>query len=155
MQTSGPFWRVSDNNNRNMSSAGNVRFMRCVIWILVAVTVVSKADKCQLRPVVHMLQIPECGRKAIPSFACQGTCSSYVQVSGSKFWQIERSCMCCQEMGEREAIVNIFCQHSTNLRLRKVITRAPADCMCRPCTAVDEESIHPQEVAERQTKEFA
>lgn len=33
----------------------------------------------------------------------------YVQVSGSKIWQMERSCMCCQESGEREAGVSLFC----------------------------------------------
>jgi len=32
-----------------------------------------------------------------------------VKVSGSKIWQTERSCMCCQEMGEREATVALFC----------------------------------------------
>ena len=31
------------------------------------------------------------------------------QVSGSKIWQMERSCMCCQESGEREASVSLFC----------------------------------------------
>ena len=32
-----------------------------------------------------------------------------IQVSGSKLWQTERSCMCCQESGEREATVQLFC----------------------------------------------
>ena len=31
------------------------------------------------------------------------------KVSGSKIWQTERSCMCCQESGEREASVALFC----------------------------------------------
>ena len=31
------------------------------------------------------------------------------KVSGSKIWQTERSCMCCQEMGEKEATVALFC----------------------------------------------
>lgn len=31
------------------------------------------------------------------------------QVSGSKIWQMERSCNCCQESGEREASVSLFC----------------------------------------------
>lgn len=31
------------------------------------------------------------------------------KVSGSKIWQMERSCMCCQESGEREASVSLFC----------------------------------------------
>ncbi len=32
-----------------------------------------------------------------------------LKVSGSKIWQTERSCMCCQESGEREASVSLFC----------------------------------------------
>lgn len=32
-----------------------------------------------------------------------------LQVSGSKLWQTERSCMCCQESGEREATVSLLC----------------------------------------------
>ena len=32
-----------------------------------------------------------------------------LKVSGSKIWQTERSCMCCQESGEREANVALFC----------------------------------------------
>jgi hypothetical protein len=39
--------------------------------------------------------------------ACSGC--GYLQVSGSKIWQMERSCMCCQESGEREANVSLFC----------------------------------------------
>ena len=31
------------------------------------------------------------------------------KVSGSKLWLQERSCMCCQESGEREAVVQLFC----------------------------------------------
>lgn len=100
-------------------------------------------DECHLRPVIHVLRHPGCVPKPIPSFACQGTCSSYVQVSASRFWQVERSCMCCQEMGEREATVGIFCPKATP-RFRKIITRAPVDCMCRPCTAVDESSVLPE-----------
>ena len=38
-----------------------------------------------------------------------GKCHVCVQVSGSKIWQTERSCMCCQEMGEKEATVALFC----------------------------------------------
>lgn len=96
------------------------------------------------------------------------------KVSGSKFWQVERSCMCCQEMGEREATIGIFCPKQTP-RFRKVsstlfirpfnwvlntllllllsllfslqiVTRAPVECMCRPCTGIDEDSLQPQEI---------
>ncbi|XP_053691200.1 retrovirus-related Pol polyprotein from transposon 412 [Sabethes cyaneus] len=67
------------------------------------------ADDCQVTPVIHVLQYPGCVPKPIPSFACVGRCASYIQVSGSKIWQMERSCMCCQESGEREASVSLFC----------------------------------------------
>ena len=82
--------------------------------------------------------------------------SWYYQVSGSKIWQTERSCMCCQEMGEKEATVALFCPKAaydepkvrkvhTNLspsskyilKYFQLVTRAPAGCMCRPCTAVE------------------
>ncbi|GBN18123.1 Bursicon [Araneus ventricosus] len=105
----------------------------------------ARGEECHLRPVIHVLQQPGCIPKPIPSFACQGSCSSYVQVSGSKFWQVERSCMCCQEMGEREASIGIFCPKASP-RFRKIVTRAPVECMCRPCTAVDESAIQPQEM---------
>lgn len=49
-------------------------------------------------------------------------------------------------MGEREASIGIFCPKATP-RFRKIVTRAPVECMCRPCTAVDESAIKPQEVA--------
>ncbi|XP_017493781.1 PREDICTED: bursicon, partial [Rhagoletis zephyria] len=64
-------------------------------------------DDCQVTPVIHVLQYPGCVPKPIPSFACVGRCASYIQVSGSKIWQMERSCMCCQESGEREAAVSL------------------------------------------------
>ncbi|XP_035227656.1 bursicon-like [Stegodyphus dumicola] len=122
-------------------------FLIITTWsIMFSTPVQGGGDDCFLRPVIHVLQQPGCVPKPIPSFACQGSCASYVQVSGSKFWQVERSCMCCQEMGEREASIGIFCPKSTP-RFRKIVTRAPVECMCRPCTAVDESAIKPQEVA--------
>ncbi|XP_058817331.1 bursicon-like [Topomyia yanbarensis] len=72
------------------------------------------ADDCQVTPVIHVLQYPGCVPKPIPSFACVGRCASYIQVSGSKIWQMERSCMCCQESGEREASVSLFCPKAKN-----------------------------------------
>nr|UES72898.1 bursicon alpha 1 [Carausius morosus] len=109
----------------------------------------SIADECQVTPVIHVLQFPGCVPKPIPSFACNGRCSSYVQVSGSKIWQMERSCMCCQESGEREASVSLFCPRARNgeRKFRKVTTKAPLDCMCRPCTSVEESAVIPQEIA--------
>ena len=38
------------------------------------------ADECHLTPVIHVLQHPGCVPKPIPSFACTGICTSYVQV---------------------------------------------------------------------------
>uniref|UniRef100_A0A8D8YLU3 Bursicon n=1 Tax=Cacopsylla melanoneura TaxID=428564 RepID=A0A8D8YLU3_9HEMI len=69
----------------------------------------ASSDDCQVTPVIHVLQYPGCVPKPIPSFACTGRCSSYLQVSGSKIWTMERSCLCCQESGEREASVSLFC----------------------------------------------
>merc|ERR1711970_557516 len=108
-----------------------------------------RADECHLTPVIHVLQYPGCIPKPIPSFACTGRCTSYVQVSGSKIWQTERSCMCCQESGEREANVALFCPKAAydEPKVRKLVTRAPADCMCRPCTAVEEGSIMASELS--------
>lgn len=42
--------------------------------------VISRAEDCQVTPVIHVLQYPGCVPKPIPSFACTGRCSSYVQV---------------------------------------------------------------------------
>ncbi|XP_013106922.2 bursicon [Stomoxys calcitrans] len=106
-------------------------------------------DDCQVTPVIHVLQYPGCVPKPIPSFACVGRCASYIQVSGSKIWQMERSCMCCQESGEREAAVSLFCpkvKHGER-KFKKVLTKAPLECMCRPCTAIEESGIVPQEIA--------
>nr|CAD7592892.1 unnamed protein product [Timema genevievae] len=129
----------------------------CVLWLplLLATSSVNSGvsdapmEECQVTPVIHVLQYPGCVPKPIPSFACTGRCSSYVQVSGSKIWQMERSCMCCQESGEREASVSLFCPKAKagERKFRKVTTKAPIDCMCRPCTTVEESAIIPQEIA--------
>lgn len=57
--------------------------------------------------------------------------------------------MCCQEMGVREASVNLYCPKAKygEPRFRKVVTRAPVDCMCRPCTAVDDHLDKLEDVA--------
>lgn len=115
------------------------------LLLVVIASGIGPEESCQLRPVIHVLKQPGCQPKPIPSFACQGSCSSYVQVSGSRYWQVERSCMCCQEMGEREATKAVFCPKGPGPKFRKLITRAPVECMCRPCTAPDESSVLPQE----------
>merc|ERR1719341_1459907 len=42
------------------------------------------------------------------------------------------SCMCCQESGEREANVALYCPKAAydEPKVRKLVTRAPAECMC-------------------------
>lgn len=42
--------------------------------------VISSNEDCQVTPVIHVLQYPGCVPKPIPSFACTGRCSSYLQV---------------------------------------------------------------------------
>jgi len=124
-------------------------------WVYAAAAVMlvtfgtALGDECNLTPVFHVLQYPGCMPKPIPSFACMGKCTSYVQVSGSKLWETERSCMCCQESGEREATVSLFCPNAPadQPKVRKLVTRAPADCMCRPCNAVEDTSVLPSELA--------
>lgn len=48
--------------------------------VLAALVLQTLADDCQLIPVIHILQYPGCIPKPIPSFACMGKCTSYVQV---------------------------------------------------------------------------
>ncbi|CAG7820671.1 unnamed protein product [Allacma fusca] len=121
-------------------------FLGGVILISVWITGIS-AEDCKLTPVYHNLQSPGCNSITIPSFACVGKCTSYVQVSGSKMWEMERSCMCCQESGERVATVTLNCPGApAGSKVRKVMTKAPMECMCRPCSAVEEGSVLPQEI---------
>lgn len=42
------------------------------------------SDECQVTPVIHVLQYPGCVPKPIPSFACIGRCSSYLQVNDNE-----------------------------------------------------------------------
>ena len=53
-------------------------------------------DECNLTPVFHVLQYPGCIPKPIPSFACMGKCTSYVQVCKRKQnhsnWQVKGNC---------------------------------------------------------------
>ncbi|KAK9739784.1 Bromodomain [Popillia japonica] len=74
----------------------------------------STTDDCRLTPAIRRIKYEGCSSKPIPTFGCTGRCSSYLQVSGSKIWQLIRSCMCCQESGEREASVIIYCVTPTS-----------------------------------------
>ena len=52
-----------------------------VLLLLVLLTAgLAVCDECHLTPVIHVLQYPGCIPKPIPSFACTGRCTSYVQV---------------------------------------------------------------------------
>lgn len=82
-----------------------------------------RRQPCQLVPVTHVLHQVGCVAKAIDSFACVGLCSSYVQVSPSRFWERERSCSCCQQTGLKEATFSLDCP-SLNPPYRKVIITA-------------------------------
>ena len=95
--------------------------IRFLLAFLIAVCVSQiQADECHLTPVIHKLHYPGCQEKRIPSYACVGRCTSYVKVSGSKIWQAERSCMCCQESGERVAVVALDCSNSPGPKTREV-----------------------------------
>ncbi|KAI8421836.1 hypothetical protein MSG28_009781 [Choristoneura fumiferana] len=87
------------------------------------------------------------GVTAVSTFGRLGSMVAPVLVSGSKIWQMERSCNCCQESGEREATVDLYCPEAKREenRYRKIVTKAPLECMCRPCGTIDPSSIIPQE----------
>ncbi|XP_018799687.1 PREDICTED: bursicon [Bactrocera latifrons] len=161
-------FRHGNNSSSRTKSASNHRFaalllLYCIYFIFLRMSAAEAeegvitgdndishiGDDCQVTPVIHVLQYPGCVPKPIPSFACVGRCASYIQVSGSKIWQMERSCMCCQESGEREAAVSLFCPKAKHgeRKFKKVLTKAPLECMCRPCTSVEESGIVPQEIA--------
>jgi len=116
------------------------------IWLTGQLVILGvSGDDCRITPVVHTLQYPGCNPLNVPSFSCVGKCTSYVQVSskvhgnsvwmsdpihlclgkvsGAKIWQMERSCMCCQESGVREASVTLHCPKSPpgSPKLRKVM----------------------------------
>ena len=43
-------------------------------------------------------------------------------------------------------ISSVFLLMMTMYAIFQLVTRAPAECMCRPCTAVDEASVMPSEI---------
>ena len=58
-----------------------------------------RADECSLTPVIHVLQYPGCMPKPIPSFACTGKCTSYVQVN-NKILLIPRGKAVCNNQSD-------------------------------------------------------
>ncbi|CAB0035051.1 unnamed protein product [Trichogramma brassicae] len=107
-----------------------------------------ETDKCVMIPVIHILQHIGCLPKPVPSFACIGKCSSYVQVRELRFWRLERSCMCCQESEIRALVVSLYCPKakSGERRFQKIETKAPVDCLCRPCLHHEQITVIPQEL---------
>jgi hypothetical protein len=70
-----------------MTSASAVCILNVVFLLTTTMATLSVAEssgsdreECKLRPIIHHLKYPGCVPKSIPSFACQGQCSSYVQV---------------------------------------------------------------------------
>ena len=67
-----------------MSTSSYTAILLHLILLLDMGAVPSWADECQLTPVIHVLQYPGCVPKPIPSFACMGKCTSYVQVINTR-----------------------------------------------------------------------
>lgn len=60
----------------------------CLLLLLISQSTVEAlvgVDECQVTPVIHLLRYPGCLPKPIPSFACTGRCSSYLQVNNNIF----------------------------------------------------------------------
>ncbi|XP_065224209.1 bursicon-like [Planococcus citri] len=108
----------------------------------------SSSDDCRLIKVERIIRSPGCNAERSISFACKGKCSSYLKVSGSKFWEMERSCMCCQESGVGEGSVRLLCPKAKKGEKKSITinTKEPLECMCRPCTSIEESSVIPQEM---------
>ena len=100
---------------------------------------------CRKRRIVHTIKSPHCTPRRLLSYACQGRCSSYTQISETL--EFKRHCKCCQEMGEKTAVVLVRCQdQKTGLFKRyTVLIKVPKDCMCRPCS--ESVRVRPLELA--------
>ncbi|XP_015122712.2 bursicon [Diachasma alloeum] len=95
-------------------------------------------DECKMTKMLHVLKANGCLPRRIPSFICHGRCSSYIQVSGSRMWQMERSCMCCQESGEREATVSLFCPKEKRKFRKWIRNRDNKGDLSRQCKRFDQ-----------------
>lgn len=78
-------WRVLEGREGGRELYTNKRIHNSVASVIPDVSF-CKAVECSVMTTFHLLQ-----------------------VSGSKLWQTERSCMCCQESGEREAAITLSC----------------------------------------------
>jgi hypothetical protein len=66
-------YKICNNHLRPVSAV--------LLLSVVYIVLVDAKDECQVTPVIHVLQYPGCVPKPIPSFACTGRCSSYLQVT--------------------------------------------------------------------------
>lgn len=76
---------VSANEAQVVQDLSNVDFENSAP-ILTSDKSTASSDKyqrsfCKLIPIIHLLHMPGCQSKAVASFACAGSCMSYVQVS--------------------------------------------------------------------------
>ena len=76
LQAKGP-----NNNGTFLNFRGGIVGQIIVFFVCSFIVSISNADECHLTPVFHVLKYPGCIPKPIPSFACTGKCTSYVQVS--------------------------------------------------------------------------
>ncbi|CAG0922296.1 unnamed protein product [Notodromas monacha] len=139
-----PWWSKKPVFNQNRSGQ-RLNMRRAGIrnaWMafcLIAAAVVANGDltkECERVRIIHVVDLPGCLKKPVPSVICQGHCSSFVQVSGKQPWKIERSCRCCQEDGNLESKVPLICPHHA-IKVQHVKAKAAKSCMCRTCTEVE------------------
>lgn len=107
-----------------------------------------RRSSCQLVPVMHVLHQPGCHTKAIDSFACIGSCSSYVQVSrrlmcalncaDQRLMMIELPSLCAIKSNTIEQIAkNSLLAHSSQVSSSKFWQRERS-CSCCQQTGLKE-----------------
>ena len=67
-------------NGSFLNFRGGISGQIIIFFVCSLIVSISNADECHLTPVFHVLKYPGCIPKPIPSFACTGKCTSYVQV---------------------------------------------------------------------------
>lgn len=87
-------FRVAFQRGHSSCSMSGYSWTVAVAVMAVLCVGVVRADECSLTPVIHILSYPGCTSKPIPSFACQGRCTSYVQVG--------EGVVCCCRVGRKE-----------------------------------------------------
>lgn len=103
---------------------------------IVASDIIEKS-KCRRHRIVHTIKSANCVPRRLLSYACQGTCHSYTQLAeDSGNFAFKRNCNCCQEMGQRTAVVRALCRdmRSKKLKMYAMRIKVPKECMCRPCS---------------------